>query len=417
MDGLLPAVGTVDDRGLVELLIDTGEGCQEQDGAEADLLPQISQDHDGPEVLGYRQQVLGFPQETDADQQIGDNTIARNEVDDDTATITDASISLYKVTTTSSITVGNGNGSVTGNSKKVINIDANGNDITVIVNDKDATVNISNSGNISEFKTGITKVNVEVTSAKAIKLKGNFERGTVTPGNLTVAGMYDAPTAELDGNTIEIGNDAINAKNRGTTGGCDIVAVYGGVVIDKLAKGKTAKVKNNDAAVGTTVKVNAAENGVTLQTLKTTYSFAYKGWKLNDAGRGEGSVRSGRTTYVDTRYYAGSDKNAASDIAFAADLTEGGVTTTGGIFVAGGIAFETIKDATNSSKMTIYTSADGEDKRLYAETAVNFAIAKDITDSSSFKMFVTPNGTYYDFDPTDYVKTDYAFACCRSHDQ
>ena len=333
-----------------------------------------------------------------------------NEVDDDTATITDASISLYKVTTTSSITVGNGNGSVTGNSKKVINIDANGNDITVIVNDKDATVNISNSGNISEFKTGITKVNVEVKSAKAIKLKGNFERGTVTPGNLTVAGMYDAPTAELDGNTIEIGNDAINAKNRGTTGGCDIVAVYGGVVIDKLAKGKTAKVKN-DAAVGTTVKVNAAENGVTLQTLKTTYSFAYKGWKLNDAGRGEGSVRSGRTTYVDTRYYAGSDKNAASDIAFAADLTEGGVTTTDGIFVAGGIAFETIKDATNSSKMTIYTSADGEDKRLYAETAVNFAIAKDITDSSSFKMFVTPNGTYYDFDPTDYVKTDYAFAC------
>ena len=76
-----------------------------------------------------------------------------NEVDNATATITDALISLYKVTTTSSITVGSGNGSVTGNSKKVINIDANGNDITVIVNDKDATVNISNSGNISEFKS------------------------------------------------------------------------------------------------------------------------------------------------------------------------------------------------------------------------------------------------------------------------
>lgn len=331
----------------------------------------------------------------------------KNEINAATATITDSSVSVYKATTKSAITITN-----VSNPRKTITIDANGNDVSVSLNDGNAKVVITNSKNVSEFNQGaIPTVNYTVNTGKSLTLSGDYQlAGGVTSGQGIVA--YAAPVATEAG-IAYVGNKAINAANNYATGGNDIVAIHGAVVVNKLAEGKFASV-DDSADKGTTIKVAAAEDDVTLQTLTTTYKFSYVSDK--DLLRGvKGSYVSGIGTYVDTRYYAGNDAKFVNgnNAALTADAddknNQAAIVTTGAIlFRSTGVGYKYIADKTNGD-VTIYTKNDSDATPLTAFTAIKYTIAKDITGNKNYKIPDTPANTYYSFDPKDYVDAEKVF--------
>lgn len=190
--------------------------------------------------------------------------------------------------------------SVAASAGGTVDIDLNGQTVTVDLSSaKDVRVVLRDSGKYKDSsKTGgVRYATLTVKGASAVEslsLAGNMSTGSTNPltwiGGDGISAANTQPVAYING-SYYLGNAAINAA----AGGQNILAVHGTVNIDALSDGHTATLATS--ADSNTKITAAAENGTSLTSIRTTYSYYY-------SAVGSSSL-DGAGSYTSTLYYAG----------------------------------------------------------------------------------------------------------------
>lgn len=353
------------------------------------------------------------------------NVDASNVVTADGASIGDGGSYTLKADssidfTSSGVTVAPGSPAV----EKTVTIDINGQNAKITLNDDDANVIIKNDASLK--RGTVPKLDLTATKYKTLTLSGNFELGTAAwditksakvgspaaADTMKVSGLAvgSTPVAVINSKTY-VGQAAITrAEADVAAANASVVAYNGSVSVVDLPDKATASVADS-AQAGTKITATADE-GLTLQTFKTTYVFKY------DAKDASKSLSSGTKTYVDTRYAVGTTAPAAGFTAptlesDAAKTTSSilGYTVSGSSTV--GVGVRDIYNATVASGLATLTI--GVDDVYSAETAITYTKGKDWKDDSNpiaatagydtaSGTNVRPN-TYYTQDPTGQVSS------------
>ena len=292
-------------------------------------------------------------------------------------------------------------------------VDINNHDVTLSLSNEKTTVTIVNSGKTNR-QTGVHTVGVDSNSnggsdtGASIVFAGNF-RYVVTDANVKVTLATAAAT--VNGANVS-GSNAISEEYasipRGS-GAQTVVAKNGTVNLSGLREGDTACVAT-DAAAKTTITATANDpDENTLWKYTTTYTFGY--YASRDKNYEKGSSRTGLGTYQDVRYYVGSQANGLTKRALTSKGTpkDNETAILAGIFSDDGVAYKTVKKKTNSNSLTIATS-DKMNTPLIASTAIDYTPGSDITDAQKYTVADNWDGSYYNFDITDYVKNTNAYA-------